>query len=345
MLAALTLTPCLDGQPASIGCERCLVVLLRFSDDDGKENLLLPHGRLTGAIKPRIGGLPRTSKGGNDHGSRIRGERFSEGHGRILPQKKKHAMQKINLDKRPQCRQSLRMSNTNQLAQLATEYSKGIRAYYANNTFGGTSIEAAVSYATQDWLNQVRGWSIEEAAKKLASMPLFIEEQAGLTMSDIRIRSERLAERAQKAGQRLDVIVIDHLGLIRPSSRYSGSRVNEIGEITASSKSLARELDIGVVLLSQLSRGIESRDDKRPMLSDLRDSGAIEQDADMIAFVYRDHYYLERMKKENDMEHETMVHESRNKMEFIIAKQRNGPLGTVNLFADMSCSAVRNGER
>lgn len=89
-----------------------LVVLLRFSDDDGKEKLLLPHGRLTGAIKPSVGRLAWTTQSGNDHGGRIRGERISEGHGQILPQKKKYAMQKINLAKCPQCRQSLRMSNT-----------------------------------------------------------------------------------------------------------------------------------------------------------------------------------------------------------------------------------------
>lgn len=188
-------------------------------------------------------------------------------------------------------------------------------------------------------------WSVEEAAKKLSEVPLFIEEQAGLTMSDIRIRSERLAERAQKAGQRLDVIVIDHLGLIRPSSRYSGSRVNEIGEITSSCKALARELDIGVVLLSQLSRNIESRDDKRPMLSDLRDSGAIEQDADMIAFLFREAYYLERDQSGNfdaQLARSERLAQCRNTLEFIIAKQRNGPLATVELFADMGFSAIKS---
>jgi hypothetical protein len=87
-------------------------VLLRFSDDDGKEKLLLPHGRLTGAIKPSVGRLTWTTQSGHDHGGGIRGERISEGHGQILPQKKKYAMQKINLAKCPQCRQSTRMSNT-----------------------------------------------------------------------------------------------------------------------------------------------------------------------------------------------------------------------------------------
>jgi hypothetical protein len=89
-------------------------VLLRFSDDDGKEKLLLPHGRLTGTIKPSVGRLAWTTQCRHDYGGGIRGERFSEGHGQILPQKKKYAMQKINLAKCPQCRQPTRMSNTNQ---------------------------------------------------------------------------------------------------------------------------------------------------------------------------------------------------------------------------------------
>lgn len=121
-----TATPLLTGLPATLparlgaghGWERCLVVLLRFSDDDGKEKLLLPHGRLTGAIKPSVGRLPWTTQSGNDHGGGIRGERISEGHGQIIPQKKKYAMQKINLAKCPQCRQSLRMSNTALTATL-----------------------------------------------------------------------------------------------------------------------------------------------------------------------------------------------------------------------------------
>ncbi len=111
MPAALRLPLPANGLPAGIGCERCLVVLLRFSDDDGKEKLLLPHGRLAGAIKPSVGRLPWTTQSRNDHSGGIRGERISEGHGQILPQKKKYAMQKINLAKRPQCRQSTRMSN------------------------------------------------------------------------------------------------------------------------------------------------------------------------------------------------------------------------------------------
>jgi hypothetical protein len=103
---------------AGIGCVMRLVVLLQFSDDDGKEKRLLPGGRLAGAIKPSVGRLAWAAQGGHDHGGGIRGERISEGHGQILPDKKKYAMQKINLAKCPQCRHITRMSNAN-LNQLA----------------------------------------------------------------------------------------------------------------------------------------------------------------------------------------------------------------------------------
>ena len=113
-------TPLLTGLPATLparlgaghGWERCLVVLLRFFGDDGKEKRLLPSGWLPRSIKPSVGRLARTTQRRNDDGSGIRGERISEGHGQILPQKKKYAMQKINLAKCPQCRQSTHMSNT-----------------------------------------------------------------------------------------------------------------------------------------------------------------------------------------------------------------------------------------
>jgi len=117
--------------------------------------------------------------------------------------------------------------------------------------------------------------------------------------------------------------------------------------MTAGLKSLAREYGIAVVLLSQLNRAVESRDNKVPQLSDLRDSGSIEQDADTIIFLYREAYYLEREKASGDKETERLerLTDATNKMDFVIAKQRNGPLKTVELFADMACSAIRNGAK
>lgn len=187
-----------------------------------------------------------------------------------------------------------------------------------------------------------------EAQARLDAMPLMIDEQSGQTITDIRIRAERLAEDAARKGRPLQVLFIDHLGLIRPSSRYSGNRTNEIAEITSGAKTIARELDVGVVLLSQLNRSLETREEKRPQISDLRDSGAIEQDADMIAFLFREAYYLEREQGgsfEQEAERTERLLEVKNKLEFIIAKQRNGALGTVELFTDIAFSAVRNGAR
>ena len=116
-------------------------------------------------------------------------------------------------------------------------------------------------------------------------------------------------------------------------------RVNEVGEISAALKGLAKDLDVPVLALAQLSRQVENRDDKRPTMADLRDSGTIEQDADAILFVYRDAYYLEREKAPVDL-----VIDAKDQLEVIIAKQRNGPIGTVKLFCDIACNAVRDPE-
>jgi hypothetical protein len=131
MPAALRLPLPATGYPAGIGWHERLVVLLRFSRDDGKEKRLLPFRRFAGAIEPSIGRLAWTTQSGNDHGSGIRGERISEGHGKILPDKKKYAMQKINLAKCPQCRQSTRMSN-NQNIQLTRKHThNGVQFGYS----------------------------------------------------------------------------------------------------------------------------------------------------------------------------------------------------------------------
>lgn len=190
--------------------------------------------------------------------------------------------------------------------------------------------------------------SLRSANRDLDRLPLLIEEQSGLSMADIRVKAEAMMAEMEARGHSLECLVIDHLGLIRASSRYSGNRVQEISEMTASLKQLAREYGISVVALSQLNRAVESRDNKRPQLSDLRDSGSIEQDADTIIFLYREAYYLEREKGGNpeaQVERTEKLIDCQNKLEFIIAKQRNGPLATVDLFADMANSAIRNGAR
>ena len=168
-----------------------------------------------------------------------------------------------------------------------------------------------------------------EAAKSLESCPLYIDDTPALPISQVAARARRL-----KRTQGLDVLIVDYLQLLKGSSKEN--RVQEVSEITQGLKAIAKELNIPVIALSQLSRQVESREDKRPQLSDLRESGSIEQDADVVMFVYRDEYYRER-EKPGDHELEKMaqwqsVMESvHGKAEVIIGKQRHGPIGTVEL--------------
>lgn len=190
--------------------------------------------------------------------------------------------------------------------------------------------------------------NVEAMNTRLHGYPIIVEE-AGGNVFDIRMKIEAMMERFEREGKpRLDVLMLDHLGFIEPGAHYRGNRNNEVGEITRALKDYAKEYDIALVLLSQLSRQAAQRDNKRPILSDLRDSGNIEQDADVVVFLHREAYYLERT-EETDQERDTkrleMLAEHQNRLEFIIAKQRNGPVKTVDLWCDMAFSAARNGDR
>ncbi|MCF7530021.1 replicative DNA helicase [Neisseria lisongii] len=156
--------------------------------------------------------------------------------------------------------------------------------------------------------------NLNEAVVKLSDAPIYIDETPGLTALELRARARRLAR--QQNGK-LGLIVIDYLQLMSGSGR-SDNRASELGEISRSLKALAKELNVPVIALSQLSRTVESRTDKRPMMSDLRESGAIEQDADLIMFMYRDEYY------NADSQYKGLA-------ECILGKHRNGPTGKVYL--------------
>ncbi|NBT52612.1 MAG: replicative DNA helicase, partial [Marivivens sp.] len=168
-----------------------------------------------------------------------------------------------------------------------------------------------------------------EAAKALESCPLFIDDTPALPISQVAARARRL-----KRQHGLDVLIVDYLQLLRGTGR-GDNRVQEIGEISMGLKAIAKELQIPVVALSQLSRTVESRDDKRPQLSDLRESGSIEQDADVVMFVFREEYYVEREKPSEDSpnfaEWQDRMNRLHGKAEVIIGKQRHGPIGTVDL--------------
>lgn len=190
--------------------------------------------------------------------------------------------------------------------------------------------------------------SICEAKQKLNSLPLWIEEQSGLSVSDLRVKVGRMQDVADQSGKKIDLLIVDYLQLIAASSRYSGNRNSEVSEISAGLRQIARENDLAMIALSQLSRGVESREDKRPMLSDLRDSGSLEQDADTVVFLFREAYYLEKAKgkdADDEIARVDRLIECENKLEFIIAKQRNGAVRTIDLFVDIACSAVRNASR
>ncbi|PTE12670.1 replicative DNA helicase [Pseudogemmobacter blasticus] len=171
-----------------------------------------------------------------------------------------------------------------------------------------------------------------DAAKDLEACPLYIDDTPALPISQVAARARRL-----KRTHGLDVLMIDYLQLLKGSSRASeANRVQEVSEITQGLKAIAKELNIPVIALSQLSRQVESREDKRPQLSDLRESGSIEQDADVVMFVFREEYYKER-EKPADHELEKMaawqqvMEQCHGKAEVIIGKQRHGPIGTVEL--------------
>ncbi len=158
---------------------------------------------------------------------------------------------------------------------------------------------------------------LTEDIEKLRTVSLHIDESAGLNSSELRANARRLARKCGKLG----LIVVDYLQLMSGSGGGGNgeNRATELGEISRGLKMLAKELQCPVIALSQLNRSVETRTDKRPMMSDLRESGAIEQDADIIMFIYRDDYYTKELSKEPGV------------AEVIIAKQRNGPTGTVKL--------------
>lgn len=186
---------------------------------------------------------------------------------------------------------------------------------------------------------------LDEAARRLTGLPIAIEEQRGLTFAEIAARARKTANAMDRAGQHLEVIFVDHMLLVQPSGRYAGNRVNEVREISSGLATLAKELDVAMVALCQLNRGVEGRENKRPALSDLRDSGAIEEDASLVIMLYRAVYYLEAQRCENEETEKKRtdnIEKYQNTLEFIVAKNRNGRCGTVDAFINIGANAVRD---
>jgi replicative DNA helicase len=173
-------------------------------------------------------------------------------------------------------------------------------------------------------------YKITEAARDMQMTPFHIDQTGGISIAQLAARARRL-----KRQRGLDVLVVDYIQLLSGSSKKGESRVQEVTEITTGLKALAKELDVPILALSQLSRQVEARDDKRPQLSDLRESGSIEQDADVVMFVFREEYYLKNKEpKAGTEEHfkwQDEMGQVHGKAEVIIGKQRHGPTGTVQL--------------
>jgi replicative DNA helicase len=173
--------------------------------------------------------------------------------------------------------------------------------------------------------------NIKDVSIELQGLPFYVDETGGLSIAQLAARARRL-----KRQRGLDVLFIDYIQLLQGSQRKANeSRVQEVTEITTNLKALAKELNVPIVALSQLSRQVESRDDKRPQLSDLRESGSIEQDADVVLFVFREEYYLAnkepRPGSEEHLKWQTDMAAVHGKAEIIIGKQRHGPTGTVQM--------------
>ena len=182
---------------------------------------------------------------------------------------------------------------------------------------------------------QAKDWEkLGDAMNKFAEAPIFIDDTSGCTLTDIRAKCRRL-KMAQKD---LGLVVIDYLQLMEGGNSKE-DRFQAVSTISRGLKTLAKELDVPVIALSQLSRAVEGRTDKRPMLSDLRESGSIEQDADIVMFIYRDEYYR---KAEEGEEEEAIKAANKGESEIIIAKHRNGPVGTVKLLFQGNITKFKN---
>ena len=179
-------------------------------------------------------------------------------------------------------------------------------------------------------INETEFKRLVQVSQQMASLPLYIDQTGGISIAQLAARARKL-----KRQRGLGLLIVDYLQLLTGSKRTGEGRVQEVSEITTGLKALAKELNVPIIALSQLSRQVEQREDKRPQLSDLRESGSIEQDADVVMFVFREEYYVERTKPSEGtaefQEWMTKMQMVSGKAEAIIGKQRHGPVGTVTL--------------
>ena len=183
---------------------------------------------------------------------------------------------------------------------------------------------------------------LDNACSRIQKTPLRVETHVAMTLAQVNARVRQLRAEWEAAGQSLDLVVIDYLTLLRFSDRWKGQRVYEVAELSTGLKEMARNLNVHIMAVHQLSRQVEQRDDKRPVMSDLRESGQLEQDADLVILCYRDAYYLERTAKKGDPDAQLEVEKARNEFELLIAKQRMGAVGPIELYCEIAANVIRN---
>lgn len=185
---------------------------------------------------------------------------------------------------------------------------------------------------------------IRDAHERFAKMPIHVDDAGGLAMAEIEARARIVQDRFERADMMLGVVWIDYLQLVRATDRYKGRKNDERGEIALAAKEMAKRLNVAVVLLSQLNRNVESREIKRPFMSDLRDSGEIEEHADVVGLLYRQAYYIQQdpKYKAGDENLRVEFEDAKHDLELDLGKNRLGPVGTIKLHCDVALSAVND---
>ncbi len=215
----------------------------------------------------------------------------------------------------------------------------GVVGFYSLEMSSEQLATRIISEQTEVSSSKIRRGEISEAdfeklvacSQMMQKVPLYIDQTGGISIAQLAARARRL-----KRQRGLDVLVVDYIQLMTGSKKSGENRVQEITEITTGLKALGKELNVPIIALSQLSRAVESREDKRPQLSDLRESGSIEQDADVVLFVFREEYYVKNVEPRDEFdpkyeEWKMQMEKVKGTADVIIAKQRHGPTGTVKL--------------
>lgn len=229
---------------------------------------------------------------------------------------------------------SLEMPRSAVIARILSELSYLGLGHVENVTYSAT---------LRREINSNQRARLVAARDGLKGLPLLIDDQPGLTMAEIQARAMKFASDLESRDQRLAVVIIDHLGKVKASDRYAGNMVHETGEKSDAMMTLAKMLDVAVLAAQQLNRSVESREDKRPQLSDLRDTGNLEQDAHTVLLLYRAAYYLEREKFDDPLDEAARIADLMaviNQVEILIAKCRNGEIGTKKMFCDLAFNAL-----